>query len=131
MSLSTADVLEIERLIARYCFAVDECDGEGLAGCFSETGRFLNGTELLAEGRDGLRAFAATLGTRGQLRHITTSILPEGDGDTASSRAYCQVYAIDPDRGPYVLSQGVYRDRLRKLAGRWLFEERRYVADAI
>ena len=131
MSLPAADLLEIERLIARYCFAVDECDGEALAGCFLETGRFLNGAELLAEGHDGLRAFAATLGTRGQLRHITTSILVEGESETASSRAYCQVYAVDPDRGPYVLSQGVYSDRLRKHEGRWVFEERRYVADPI
>jgi hypothetical protein len=131
MPLSTADVVEIQGLIARYCFAVDACDGEAFSGCFAETGRFLNGTELLAQGHEGRCAFVSTLGTKGQLRHITTSILPEGEADAGTSRAYCQVYASDAERGPYVLSQGVYHDRLSKKTGRWLFEERCYIADPI
>lgn len=129
MSLSTDDVIAIQLLTARYNFAVDSCDGEAFAACFTPEGRFFNGDALLAEGHAALSAFAASLVERAPMRHVTTSILPDGDGATATCRMYCHLFSNSPERGFHLMIQGVYLDRLARMRGEWLFVERRFEAD--
>jgi hypothetical protein len=131
VSLTTDDLVEINRLMAQYNFAVDGFDGAAFAACFTSDGRFFNGKELLAEGNEGLRAFPPTLARLGRIRHVTTSILAEGNGATAESRAYCQLLNSSKERGIYIMTQGIYRDRLVKTDGRWRFAERRFEADPV
>jgi ketosteroid isomerase-like protein len=129
MGLSAEDRTEIDQLMARYNFAIDEGDADGVVSCFTADGEFFNKDETLARGHDGLRAYISTLGGRGQMRHVTTSALPEGDGDTATCRAYCTVLSTTPEDGHGIVAKGVYHDDLRRVDGRWQFSLRRFVGD--
>lgn len=128
MGLSTEDLMEIDRLVARYCYLADAGDGSGFAACFTPTAKFFQGKDLLAEGQEQLEEFGSTLGAM-RLRHVTTSALPEGDGDTASCRAYCTVFTSSPGDGYSVMTQGIYTDKLEKTAEGWRFSERRFQSD--
>jgi hypothetical protein len=55
--------------------------------------------------------------------------LADGDGTTATSQAYCTVFAFSLGPGYQVLAQGIYRDRVTKGADGWRFAERRFDQD--
>ncbi|CAM3233133.1 nuclear transport factor 2 family protein [Mycobacterium intermedium] len=129
MPLPVEDVLEIERLISRYNFAFDRRDAEGFASCFTADGGFFLGDEEQTRGHDGLAEYVAAMKVPGQLRHVITSVLAEGDGASATSQAYCTVFASSPGGGYQVIAQGVYRDELTKGADGWRFTRRRFDQD--
>jgi hypothetical protein len=131
VALSADDIISIQQLVARYNFAFDSGDGEDFATCFVANGVFDYSADLRVEGHEKLREFPAIVAGLGQIRHIVSSILVEGDAGRASSRCYCQVYAIDGKGSAYVMSQGVYEDRLAKSEEGWRFAERRYIADPV
>lgn len=131
MPLSAEDTVAIQQLVARYNFAIDSGDGESFAECFVPDGRFTWSGADVVQGGPALAQFGSSLTRLGIIRHVVTSCLLEGEGDRVSSRAYCQVFAIDGDGRSYVLSQGVYHDSLVQVDGAWRFEERRYVTDPV
>jgi hypothetical protein len=128
MVLPTDDVIAIQSLVARYNFAVDEGDPEGFAGCFTHGGEF-SWAENEYHGRDELVAFAKTLGGSGQMRHVVTSALTDGDRERATMRSYCHVTSIGDDGKPFITVQGVYEDELTRTGGGWLFTKRRFTSD--
>lgn len=129
MPLSVEDVVEIERLVSRYNFAFDRRDAEGFAHCFTADGGFFLGDDEQTRGHDGLAAYVAATTVSGQLRHVTTSVLAEGDGRSATSQAYCTVFVSNPGGGYRVIAQGIYRDELTKNADGWRFCKRRFDQD--
>lgn len=129
MPLPAEDLIQIEQLISRYNFAFDRRDAEGYAQCFTADGSFFLGDEEQTRGRDGLAAYVAATEVPGQLRHIATSILAEGDGESATSQAYCTVFMSSPDGGYQVIAQGIYRDELTKSPNGWRFRTRRFDQD--
>jgi uncharacterized protein (TIGR02246 family) len=129
MSLPAEDVLAIQALVARYNFAVDGRDAAGFAGCFTDDGEF-SFADNEYHGRDELMAFAKTLGGSGQMRHVVTSMLTDGDGPRATVRSYCHVTSTGDDGNPLVTVQGVYDDEVARTDGGWLFTKRRFVSDA-
>jgi uncharacterized protein (TIGR02246 family) len=128
MSLPVEDVIAIQALVARYNFAVDEGDPEGFAGCFTQDGEF-SWAQNEFHGRDELVAFAKTLGGSGQMRHVVTSMLADGDRERATVRSYCHVTSVGGDGKPFISVQGVYEDELAHGDGGWRFTRRRFVSD--
>jgi len=61
------------------------------------------------------------------LRHVTTNILIETNGDKAQSSSYFMLLVTGAE--PRVLRIGIYHDRLRRVEGRWLFSERVATSD--
>jgi hypothetical protein len=135
MLLPASDYEEIRQLLARYNFAIDLGDAIGWAACFTDDGVFecsglpeghpLGGRHA---GSAALRSYATAHFDvmKGRARHWNGSIQIDGDGDRATMRCYMLVlYAGAPASS----TTGIYRDRLRKLGGRWLFTERHVTVD--
>jgi uncharacterized protein (TIGR02246 family) len=126
------DKEEIRELLARYCFALDADRFEEMAALFTPDGvwetAFGTGT-----GRIGIAAQARSIATGPRPRrvHLTTNIVIELDGDTATARSNWVLVQNSAD-GPAIGSGGSYADRLVKVDGRWLFKHRtidRYIAE--
>lgn len=123
---------EIRELLARYCFALDADKFEEMAALFTPNGvwetAFGTGT-----GREGIAAQARSIATGARPRrvHLTTNIVIELHGDSASVQSNWALIQNSPD-GPVIGSGGAYRDRLVKVDGRWFFRHRtidRYIAE--
>ena len=119
------DKTEIHELLARYCFALDDERFDEMAGLFTEDGvwetAFGTGT-----GRAGIVAQARALATSPRPRrvHLTTNIVIDLDGDTATVRSNWLLFQNGP-QGPVIGSGGAYHDRLKKCGGHWFFQHRR------
>jgi len=116
---------EIRELLARYCFALDEARFEDMAALFTPDGvwetAFGTGT-----GRDGIVAQARSISTDPKPKrvHLTTNIVIDLDGDTATVRSNWLLF--QNTRGlPSIGSGGAYYDRVVKQDGRWYFAHRR------
>lgn len=127
-----SDKDEIRELLARYCFALDADRFEEMAALFTPDGvwetAFGTGT-----GRAGIVAQAHSIaaGARPRRVHLTTNIVVELDGDSATARSNWALIQNSAD-GPVIGSGGGYFDRLAKIDGQWLFSHRtidRYIAE--
>ena len=76
-------------------------------------------------GRPGIVALARSIATGPRLRrvHLTTNIVIDLEGDTATARSNWVLVQNSPD-GPTIGSGGAYSDQLVKLGGRWFFKHR-------
>ena len=84
MALSTEDRLAILDLIGRYSQALDLPDKDAYAALWIEDGVFEYGTQETVRGRAALRARFANAPPEGVLiRHWTTNLVIEGDGESA------------------------------------------------
>jgi len=135
MPLTDADRLEIVELVSRYNWALDiERDPVAIAGTFTEDGVFVSGNGTGGSSRAGIVKYFTAGGERQRpggapvLRHWTTNHLFEGAGDDATHRCYILLIALG-ESGPRVDRTGTYRDRLRRVDGRWLFAERQISID--
>jgi uncharacterized protein (TIGR02246 family) len=120
-----SDKGEIRELLARYCFALDADRFEDMAALFTPDGvwetAFGTGT-----GREGIAAQARGIATGARPRriHLTTNIVIDLDGDSATARSNWTVVQNMPS-GPGISSGGAYEDRLVKVDGRWFFRHRK------
>ena len=120
---------EIRQLLARYCHLGDSLDSGAFAECFTEDG-VVDANGARSVGRQAIRdaceayrpVYAAT-----PMRHVTTNVLIEVNDDEAQSSSYVVLLAAGEQPG--VIGTGTYRDRLRRVGGRWLFSERVIVSD--
>ena len=129
-----SDKDEIRELLARYCFALDAGRFEEMAALFTPDGvwetAFGTGT-----GREGIVAQASSIatGVRPKRVHLTTNIVIDLDGDTATARSNWALIQNVPSGAPVIGSGGAYADRLVKADGRWWFKHRtieRYIVPA-
>ncbi len=130
--MATDDIVEIEQLLNRYCFAVDSGAPEDVAALFSETAILvpLYAGEAPATGRAAILQWYADYqkGARAavdHLRHVVTNALIEVRGDHATARCYLTANAVSKASGKASWTAGTYEDKLVREAGRWLFAERR------
>ena len=132
MTLSVQDRLAIGDLFARYMWAIDTGDVEGLVACFTEDGGLESPAVGRYAGRDGVRAFASRFarfhagGT--QLRHIISNLLIEGDSGRAFAKCYLLTF-LTKDGQSRLLGPGRYECRLRKEDDAGRFENRLVVMD--
>lgn len=129
-TLTPADRIEIHELVARYCWAIDTGDAEGLADCFASDGVLAwdaFDVPLRWQGADALRHFAGFLrdqpSTAGRQHHVTNLVI-EPDGDGARGKAFVAV-ALRQGDGPHLLNvMGWYEDRYRREGDQWKIAER-------
>jgi hypothetical protein len=131
-----ADEMEaIRHTMAAYNIAGDRLRLDDLADAFADDGVL----EIPTGRLEGRAAIVRGLGGGGEpadpergsrrrpsfVRHnLTTSLLELTGADMAAGRTYFIVFTdVGPDH------MGCYVDKLRKVAGRWLFEHRRVLID--
>ena len=127
----TEDIVEIEQLLHRYCFAVDGGAPEDVAALFSETAVLIPvyTGEAPANGRAAILQWYVNYqkGTRAavdHLRHVVTNPLIEVSGDQATAQCYLTANSVSKTSGKASWTAGVYKDKLVREAARWLFAER-------
>ena len=125
MGLTVEDQLAIQGLTARYNFAIDTGDGEAFAAAFVENGQVTEGRAALA---DYARAFAGSVRAP---RHVITNLVLDGDGTSATLKAYLQLSIMsgEPPQST-VLAIGGYDDTLSKEDGTWRFVRRVFTIDS-
>ena len=112
-----SDKDEIRELLARYCFALDADRFEDMAALFTADGvwetAFGTGT-----GRAGIVAQAESIATGPRPRrvHLTTNIVIDLEGDTATAQSNWALIQNTPN-GRSIGSGGGYSDRLVKIGG--------------
>jgi hypothetical protein len=119
--MASDDIVEIEQLLYRYCFAVDSGAPEEVAALFSETAVLipLYTGEAPAIGRAAILQWYVDY-----LRHAVTNPLSEVSGDHATAQCYLTANAVSKASGKASWTAGIYKDKLVREAGRWLIAER-------
>ena len=128
----------IETLIMTYAERVDLGDFGGVADLFDgATYRSALGDDVMVqEGRDAVLNTFETLVRRypdgtPRTKHVTTNVMVEVDGDTATARSYytvmqqTEVLALQP------IICGRYHDAFAKQGGAWRFTDRLIFSDLI
>jgi SnoaL-like domain len=128
--LSLADRIAIQDLIARYAWALDMGDVDGLVSCFTTDCAVIE--EVFEdpdrwEGREGVRRlgehYKNVAGFPGRQHHVSQSLV-EGNSERCSVKSFVFVTECRGEP-PYTLRfTGYYDDRLEKVNGQWLFRER-------
>jgi 3-phenylpropionate/cinnamic acid dioxygenase small subunit len=119
-----SDKDEIRELLARYCFALDADRFEDMAALFTQDGMWETAFGT-GKGRAGIVAQARGIATGERPRrvHLTTNIVIDLDGDTATARSNWALVQ-NSAAGPVIGSGGAYADRLVKVDGEWFFKHR-------
>lgn len=137
--LTTGDVLEINRLVADYVFAVDERDIVRFGEFWAEdalwrTNRDPVGMDAPLRGREAIvAAFRRYFDEQGEhapgtfMRHLCTA--PRIDLDNGEVVVKCGMLSVrqqivDGAVQTGISRTGVYTDRLVREDGRWVFAER-------
>ena len=117
-------IQEIKELNAKYNFAVDNCDADAWASCFTSDGVFnalLEGEK--PRGTDQLRNFVHTVNDAfGKMNHLTTNELITFDRETA--RQKCYLLFFYKKGGQLEGNICVYEDELQRENGAWKYSRR-------
>lgn len=124
-----SDRQEIDDLLVRYCYAVDDRDWDAYASVFTPNA-VIDYTETGGP-RGGVREMAAFLEKAlrkvKSSQHIVTTSLVRLAGDQASARTICQCpMVLDMGAGKtQVIFQGLwYEDELRRVGSGWRITSR-------
>ncbi|MGE0383109.1 MAG: nuclear transport factor 2 family protein [Gammaproteobacteria bacterium] len=119
----------IRDLFARYCFYTDSGQFEKYVALFTEDCDWDGGSFGRCQGREALLAYLKAGGDASKnLRHSTTNMVIEVQGDSATATSYVQVLGVE-GQAPVIFFAGIYLDRLVRRDGRWLFAQRRIRTD--
>lgn len=128
----------VETLIMTYAERVDLGDYEGVAALFDHaTYRAEHGGEIASQ--EGAAAVLATFTTMvrkypdgtPRTKHVTTNLMVEVDGDTATSRCYYTVFQQTDELRLQPIIAGRYHDRFERVDGVWRFADRLIFSDLI
>lgn len=128
------DKAAIAELIARYNHAIDHEDYQGWANTFAPDGVFQGIIGKFSAHKELDKFIAAVknlTATAPTLRHYVTNILSEIDGNEARSRSFLLMTSTTKEGGSKIALAGEYEDRLVKINGQWLFQERIVHADGV
>ena len=129
---------EIETLIMTYAERVDLGDFAGVAALFEHaTYRAEHGGQITSQ--EGSAAVQATFDTMvrrypdgtPRTKHVTTNLMVEVDGGTATSRCYYTVLQQTDVLPIQPIIAGRYHDRFAKVDGAWRFTDRLIFSDLI
>jgi len=128
----------IETLIMTYAERVDLGDFAGVADLFDDaTYRSALGDDVMVqEGRDAVLATFETLVRRypdgtPRTKHVTTNVMVEIDGDTATARSYYTVMQQTDVLPLQPIICGRYHDRFAKQDGAWRLTDRLIFSDLV
>ena len=123
------DWFDVHNLFVRYTTALDACDIETVADCFTNDGWLESPVLGRFEGRAGVREFALrTAKVRdergGQFRHVVSNLRVEIEGDRGTAKCYLLDFLTAGGRTE-LLSPGEYECELERSAdGAWRFASR-------
>jgi len=125
--------LEIRRVLARYCRAVDRGDVELLKSVYHPDATDDHGT-FQGSGFAFAEALVPAMdGSSIPSQHHVTNVLIELDGDRAAVESYVLAFHPVRDRASgaetHALAGGRYLDRFEKRDGEWKIADRRVVID--
>ena len=134
-ALTQEDYAEIQRLYARYNWALDSHaeGGMALAKLFTSDAEWINGTTKYV-GHERLAKFGAgsTPAVPGPPRHIATNIIITPSPEGARGSAYLLYIAPTPADGkPSMVVTGTYDDTFVKTAQGWRFKRREFGSDKL
>lgn len=128
--MEVTDRLAIQDLYACYCVALDTGDEEGWITSFTEDGEFLGRARV--RGRAQLRSYhrdrmaARASEPFANPQHWNANLLLRGEPPEVRGFAYVmRIATMRNDGSVQIVREGAYRDRIRKVDGRWLFASRR------
>jgi len=132
LSLAPQDVLDIQQLVARYGYVLDNGaeGGKAYADLFTDDGVFAS-PQATVSGREALLKFAS--GHRpGQgpayVRNFATNVKLEPTADGARGRVYAVVIAIgENNQSSSVFTGGHFEDIYAKTQAGWRFKRRQFV----
>jgi hypothetical protein len=129
---------EIETLVMTYAERVDLGDFVGVAALFAHaTYRAENAGQVMSqEGSAAVQATFETMVRRypdgtPRTKHVTTNLMVEVDGDTATSRSYYTVLQQTDLLPLQPIIAGRYHDRFERVDGSWRFVDRLIFSDLI
>lgn len=143
MALSVNDRLEIEELIVRYTYFLDGFSSkEEFVSLFTEDGVLVSPYSGRYVGRKAVEEFAdRKLASHSygpdrteQMRHIVSNVLIEGDGDTATMKAFLLDFTtrLDvPKRSTDFILAGHYECDVVRVNGKWKLKSRVLIVDTI
>ncbi len=128
MTLSTDDVVAIQQLAAAYCHHMDDGDGEAVASLFVDDGQIEIIDLVTSVGHDEIAANSSLFPqVMPGGRHIVQNVWVDGDGDSATMRAYlANIVAGDT---PSAVQTGRYHDEVVRTADGWRFRRRTLTLD--
>jgi len=130
-----ADIEEIKQLAVQYKEVLDAKDTAGYAALFAEQGTLWCTPELVATGREAIKALVD--GMSGNLLteeagtdfHAIANHLIEVDGDTATGSLMWLYFTVGPGGAPVLSKIGHYTDSYIRENGRWRFQRREAPTD--
>lgn len=128
MTLSSSDIVEIQQLAAAYCHHMDDGNGAAVAALFVDDGVLEIVDMVKSVGHEEITANCSVFP---QImpggRHIVQNMFVEGDGDSATLRAYLSnVTAGDT---PTAVQTGRYADEAVRTDQGWRFSRRTLTLD--
>jgi len=119
-----ADVVALQRLVARYCHTLDDGDFDAFETLWAPDAEFV----LRGETVRGAGAVRADLEARQpperRGRHLTHNLVVDVDGDRASLRSDFQFLGRDREGRPRLVFLGRYLDEAVRTDGTWRFARR-------
>lgn len=128
---TTADLVQLRRLVDRYGMAVDQRDVAGLVSLFADGGELLvrwrGSNETVEFTGARLGALMAVVAPYEVTLHTVTNHVADVDGDVATGRTYCTAHHLRTDqRGPSTMTLHVaYDDEYVRTYDGWRFSTRR------
>jgi len=93
MALTVQDQIDIQQLLARYTHCADLLPAEHMRDIFIKDGVFkIEMMDIEVTGIDSIIAFFTEMRAASpHMRHISSNLVIEGDGESATARSYLQV----------------------------------------
>jgi hypothetical protein len=134
-TVSPQDFSDIQQLYARYDFAIDSHNAEGVAGVFTPDGEFLQPGSSDYLGHDALvnwinRGNVPVTATSIMRRHLNTNLVVTPTADGAKGAVYLLAVNVNT-RPPSILGAYKYEDTLVKTSEGWRFKRRVVYADGL
>jgi ketosteroid isomerase-like protein len=130
--LTGQDYAEIQQLYARYNFAVDAIDGEGVAAVYTPDGIFMEGKNRQFRGHDAsvnwVNTEVKTNHAIDHRRHWNTNLMITGTPEGAKAAVYLLTINVGVNP-PAILAAGRYEDALVKTPQGWRFRTRMVQGD--
>ena len=118
------DKNQIHELLANYCFFSDSGQAERHVALFTDDCELDLGPAGIYRGREELLELQRRKGGKvTPIRHHTSNIVIDLDGDMARARSYVLVLNVD-NQPPALVLSGHYFDTLIKQDGQWRFHRR-------
>ncbi len=129
--MASEDVVAIEQVLYRYCFAVDKGTPDDVAALFHEDAVLMAiyAGDPPVKGRAAIKQWYTNYNKNlranvEHLRHTVTNPVVDLSGNEASAQCYLTADSISKQTGKPSWVAGYYRDKLVKEGGKWYFKER-------